>query len=151
MGTAYLAVALLAAALNLTAGLWGGLLWLRKSVSIAGGWPTVIFWYLLRAAQLAVIVQVVFAAGLYLGGREPEGTLHYLYVGLPLLISLIAEAIRAGAAQHELRGVDFKALPAERQHLIALAILRRETGIMASASLISAFLLLRAFETSGYL
>lgn len=146
MGSAYFTVVAIAAAMNLITGIWGAVLWFRRSVSIDGNFGTVVFWYLLRAAQAASVVAVGFCAVLYMSGREPDSAIHYLYVLLPLVISLIAEAIRAGAAIHETRGIDVAALPAERQMRMALAILRRETGIMASAALISAFLLLRALE-----
>ena len=55
---------------------------------------------------------------------------------LPLLVSFLAEAVRAGAAEQELGGLDFEALPEERQQEIALAIVRREMGIMAVACLV---------------
>ncbi len=144
MGPVYLSLALLAAGANLFAGGWGAWLWLRRRHSQP-------FWFLLRVAQFTVVVQVGAAAVLYLGGREAEGSLHYLYVSLPLVVTVFAEAIRAGAAQQELRGIDFHALPLPRQRRIAEAILRRETGIMAASALVSAFLVLRGFETSGYL
>jgi len=146
MGSAYFIVIAVAAAMNLIAGIWGAALWLRRSVSIDGNLGTVLFWYLLRAAQAASVIAVLFCLVLYIWGREPDSAIHYLYVVLPLVISLIAEVIRAGAAIHETRGIDVAALPAERQMRMALAILRRETGIMASSSLICAFLLLRALE-----
>ncbi|HSK50482.1 MAG TPA: hypothetical protein VK889_08315, partial [Solirubrobacterales bacterium] len=75
--------------------------------------------------------------------------LHYLYGGLPLLISFLAEGARAGAAQRELGEVDFEALPAETQQQLALAIVRREMGIMAVSCGVILFLALRAAGTSG--
>jgi hypothetical protein len=129
---------------NLVAGGWGAAAWLRNQ-------PSVAFWYLLRVAQVAVVVQVLLGAILLLLGRESVEGLHYVYGVLPLLVSLLAEAIRAGAAERELTGLDFESLPRERQRLIALAIVRRETGIMTVSALVVLFLALRAAGTSGEL
>jgi hypothetical protein len=125
---------------NLLAGAWGGVAWLRQR-------PSVTFWYLLRIAQAAVVIQVLNGAVLLLLGREADA-LHYLYGVLPLVVALLAEAARAGAAERELIGLDFESLPRERRRLVALAIVRRETGIMALSALLIAFLALRAAETT---
>jgi hypothetical protein len=129
---------------NLVAGAWGGVAWLRQR-------PSVAFWHMLRIAQAAVVAQVLLGAVLILLGRESPDGLHYVYGLLPLVVSLLAEAVRAGAAERELVGLDFESLPRERQRLIALAIVRRETGIMAASALIVLFLALRAAGTSGEL
>jgi hypothetical protein len=68
---------------------------------------------------------------------------------LPLVVSLLAEATRADAADRELTGLNFDSLPRERQRLIALAIVRRETGIMAVSALVIFLLALRAATTTG--
>ena len=60
-------------------------------------------------------------------------------------------AARAGAAERELEGIDFDALPDDRKRLFALAIVRRETGIMAVSALVVFGLALRAASTSGAL
>jgi hypothetical protein len=133
-------VALLAT--NLVAGAWGGAAWARRV-------PSVGFWYALRVAQLAVVVQVLLGATLLLSGREAPDGLHYLYGVLPLVVTLIAEGIRSGVAEHELSGLDFEALPKDRQRLVVAAIVRRETGVMAASALIVLFLALRAAETSA--
>ena len=143
MDTIHLIVGLTVIAANLAAGLWGGIAWARQE-------PAVGFWYVLRFAQVAVVVQVMLGAILLLLGRQPaEPGLHYLYGVLPLVVSLLAEAIRAGATERELEGLDFEALPRERQRLVALAIVRRETGIMAASAWVIVFLALRAAGTSG--
>jgi hypothetical protein len=131
-------------ATNLVAGIWGGVAWLRQE-------PSVAFWYLLRVAQVAVVVQVLLGAILLLLGRESVEGLHYVYGVLPLVVSLLAEAVRAGAAERELTGLDFESLPRQRQRAIALAIVRRETGIMTVSALVVFFLALRAAGTSGEL
>jgi hypothetical protein len=126
---------------NLLAGAWGGVAWLRQE-------PSVAFWYLLRIAQVAVVVQVMLGAILLLLGREADG-LHYVYGVLPLVVSLLAEGVRAGAAERELTGLDFDSLPRQRQRDIAMAIVRRETGIMTVSALVVFFLALRAAGTGG--
>jgi hypothetical protein len=72
-----------------------------------------------------------------------------VYGVLPILVSLLAEAARAGAAERELTGLDFESLPRDRQRLIALAIVRRETGIMAVSALVIFLLALRAATVAG--
>lgn len=142
MEKVHLIVGVAVLATNLGAGLWGGLAWLRQK-------PSEGFWYLLRVAQATVILQVALGAILLLLGHAAGNGLHYLYGGLPVLVSMLAEAARAGAGARELEGVDFEALPRERQRLIALAIFRRETGIMAVSALVVFGLTLRAAATQG--
>jgi hypothetical protein len=137
----HVAVGITVIATNLIAGGWGGIAWLRHQ-------PSVGFWYALRVAQAAVVLQVGLGAILLLSGREADG-LHYLYGVLPILVSLLAEGARAGAADSELTGLDFESLPKERQHGIALAIVRRETGIMAVSALVVFLLALRAATTAS--
>ena len=127
--------------LNLAAGLIGGIAWLRDR-------PSVNFWYVLRAAQVAVFIQVLLGGTLVFTGQEATDDLHYLYGLLPLPVSLLAEGARAGAAQQEIGDLDFESLPEERQQAIAMAIFRRETGIMAMSCIVIFFLALRAAELS---
>ena len=66
------------------------------------------FWYVLRAAQISVVVQVLLGALLLLAGHEATDAIHYMYGTAPLLVNLFAEGMRAGAAQREVpegRGV----------------------------------------------
>jgi hypothetical protein len=127
---------------NAVAGVWGGVAWIRAR-------PSVAFWYLLRVAQATVVLQVIAGTVLLLLGNAAPDDLHYIYGGLPLLVTLLAEAARAGAAERELAGLDFDSLPRDRQRLIALGIVRRETGIMSVSALLVLFLALRAAGTSG--
>lgn len=143
MAELHLGVGVCVLALNLAAGLLGGIRWLRDEASVP-------FWYLLRAAQAAVFVQVMLGGLLVFSGHESPDDLHYLYGLLPLLVSLLAEGARAGAAGQELAGVDFESLPEERQLTLALAIVRREMGIMAVSCWVIFFLALRAAGTSGH-
>jgi len=105
----------------------------------------------LRVAQLAVVGQVFLGAGLLLAGHEPADKLHYVYGVLPLAVTLFAEAARAGAASREVGDLEVESLPKDRQRLLALAIVRREMGIMAASALVIFALALRAAGTSGHL
>lgn len=139
MATVHLIVGASLLAGSLAVGLWGSVAWIRSV-------PTVGFWYGLRVVQLLAAVQAALGLGLIASGGVAPG-LHYLYGGLPLLVSLLAELVRAGAARQELGALergDFEALDPERQHQIGLAIVRRETGIMAVACLVIFFLAVRA-------
>jgi heme A synthase len=129
--------------LNLVAGGLGGISWYRDR-------PSIRFWYLLRAAQASVFLQVMLGGLLVFTNHKPGDNLHYLYGILPLVVSLIAEGARAGAAERELRDVDFESLEAEAQESLALAIVRREMGIMAVSCGVIFFLALRAASTSGH-
>lgn len=131
-------VALIAS--NLIAGAWGGIAWLRSR-------PAVGFWYALRVAQATVVIQAGLGLTLVFLGHQADD-LHYLYGALPLAISFLAELTRVGAAQQELGELDFKAMPEERQHEVAMAIVRREMGIMSVACLVVLFLALRAVGTT---
>jgi hypothetical protein len=144
METVHLIVGVGVLITNLAAGVVGGVAWLRHQ-------PSVSFWYVLRVAQGAVVLQVLLGAILVLLGNEAADSLHYVYGVLPLLVSLLAEAARAGAAERELEGLDFDSLPTDRQRRFAFAIVRRETGIMTVSALVVFGLALRAAGTSGAL
>ena len=126
---------------NLIVGVWGGAAWYLRR-------PSVGFWYALRFAQVAVVVQVALGGVLLLEGRESLDGLHYVYGVLPVVVSLLAEGARTVASEHELEGLDFDALPRDRQRAVAVAISRRETGIMAVSALVILGLALRAYFTS---
>ena len=141
MTSVHLAVGVFLIAANLVAGVWGGIAWVQRR-------PTVGFWYALRVAQVSVMLQALLGLSLAFSGHHAD-ELHYLYGGLPLLISLLAELIRAGSAAQELGDVEFRSLPEERQTQLAFAIVRRESGIMATACLVIFLLALRAAGTSS--
>lgn len=138
----HLAVGVALIALNLAAFAVGGVAWLRSQ-------PSIPFWYLLRAAQGAVFTQAALGGLLLFTGHEPSSDLHYLYGILPLVVSFLAEGARAGAAERELGDVDFEALPGDEQQELALAIVRREMGIMAVSCGVILFLGLRAAGSSA--
>jgi len=138
----HIAVGICLITLNAAAGLLGGIAWYRDRTSVA-------FWYLLRAAQVSVFVQALLGGLLVVTNHEPEEGLHYLYGILPLVVSFIAEGARADAAQREVGEIDYEALPQADQESLALAIVRREMGIMAVSCGVIFFLALRAAGTSG--
>jgi hypothetical protein len=136
-------VAVLAA--NLLAGGWGGIAWLRRE-------PSVIFWYLLRVAQVVVVVQVVLGVLLLGSGRPAPDPLHVVYGIAPLVVALVSEAMRVGAAHRELADVeDVEALERREQATIARRVVLREMGIMAVGALLIVALALRALSTGGWL
>jgi heme A synthase len=138
----HIAVGVLLIALNAAAGIVGGVAWYRNR-------PSIPFWYLLRAAQVSVFVQALLGGLLVVTNHEPKEGLHYLYGILPLLVSFIAEGARADAAHREVGELDYENLPQADQEALALAIVRREMGIMAVSCGVIFFLALRAAGTSG--
>jgi ABC-type phosphate transport system auxiliary subunit len=142
MAEVHLVVGVALIGLNLLAAAWGGVAWLRGRASIS-------FWYMLRAAQVSVFIQVMLGALLVVTGHEAADGLHYLYGVLPLPVSLLAEAARTGAAEREIGELEFESLPSDQQRTIALAIVRREMGIMTVGCIVIFFLALRAAGTSS--
>ena len=138
----HIAVGVILIALNATAGIVGGVAWYRDR-------PSIPFWYLLRAAQVSVFVQALLGGLLVVTNHEPKEGLHYLYGILPLVVSFIAEGARADAARREVGETDYENLPPADQESLALAIVRREMGIMAVSCGVIFFLALRAATTSG--
>lgn len=137
----HLVVGIALIALNGAAFAVGGVAWLRQRASVP-------FWYLLRAAQAAVFAQAILGGLLVFTGHEPSDDLHYLYGIAPLVVSFLAEGARAGAAERELGELEFESLPGDRQQSLALAIVRREMGIMTVSCGVILFLALRAAGTS---
>jgi hypothetical protein len=138
----HIAVGFLLIALNLAAFAVGGIAWYRDRTSIP-------FWYLLRAAQVAVFAQALLGGLLLATGHEQDDGLHYLYGILPLVVSFIAEGARADAAHREVGELDPESLSQAEQESLAFAIFRREMGIMAVSCGVIFFLGLRAAGTSG--
>ena len=143
----HLVVGVLTIALNGLAAVYGGWCWWRIRTST---W----FWRLLRAGQVAVIVQVLLGGVLVVLGHKPKG-LHVLYGVLPVLVSLLAEQLRVASAQMVLDTRGFESaravgtLPDEEQRVVAMAIVQREIGVMALSALINVVLLARAAMTAG--
>lgn len=156
MSGAYTAFILAVIFLNLIAGITGAISWWRSR-------PSVVFWYLLRAAQILTGLFVVFACVVYATGHRADDELHYLYVFLPIAVSFMAELMRGASASQELgdrlspnqpktnRELSelFAELESGQQETIGLAIIRRETAVMTLACLVIAFLMWRAIETTA--
>jgi hypothetical protein len=134
--------------LNLAAGVLGAWAWRRVA-------PSVLFWRLLRAGQVAIVAQVALGALLLALGKQPGGSLHVLYGVLPLAVSFVAEQLRIGSADavlaaHDLDSArDVGELPEADQRVVVLSIVRRETGVMAISCFVVVALALRAATTSG--
>lgn len=134
-------------AVNAAAGAWGAWLWWRAEAE-----PR--FWPLLRAGQALLIVQVLTGGVVLALGEEPAD-LHLLYGLLPVAVSFVAEQLRLVAAEQilERHGLgsarEMEALPDDRQRLIVIEIVRRETGVMAASAVVVALLALRASGVAG--
>jgi hypothetical protein len=95
----------------------------------------------------------VLAAVALLSGYDAPSSLLYLYLILPLVVSILAEQLRLAAAQTILdqRGMDsareMEELDEAGQRSIVLAIIGREIGILALAGFVIAFLALRVLGT----
>jgi hypothetical protein len=146
MKEVHVVVGVLAIALTGVAAIYGVWKWWRVQSSV---W----FWRVLRAGQAVVILQVLLGGMLVLLGHKPKG-LHVLYGVLPLLISLIAEQLRASSAQMVLEARGFQAaaevgtLPEQEQRVVVLSIVQREIGVMAVAAIVNVVLLARAAGTA---
>ena len=137
----YVGIAVLAG--NGAAGITGAVLWLRNHLSNS-------FWYLLRVAQGTVAVQVAIGLILLARGETAPDGLHIAYGIVPLVISLVSEGMRVGAAQRELEDVeDLEGLSRADQIAIARRVARSEMGVMTVGTLLILTLALRAFQTGG--
>lgn len=139
----------LCAALNLAAGLVGAWAWWRGTSGAAGR----MFWPLCRAGQIAAGGLAVLAGVAIVTGYDAPDSLLYLYLLLPLVVSVIAEQLRLASAQTILdqRGLqsarEMEGLTDAEQRSIVLAIVGREIGVLALAGFVVAFLALRVLGT----
>jgi heme A synthase len=128
---------------NAIVGAWGAVAWLRQD-------PSVWFWYLLRMAQVLVVFQVALGLWLLISGNQPEDELHYLYGVSILVVTMVSEGMRIGAAQRELDEVDdVDALTKEEQAALARRVVLREMGMMTIGALLITTLALRAGASAG--
>jgi hypothetical protein len=145
MNDIHLIIGVITIVLTAVAGAWGAWCWWRVRSS---PW----FWRLLRASQVAVVIQAALGGVLVLTGHKPPG-LHVLYGVLPLLVSFFAEQLRFSAAQMVLDQRGFESsrevgrLAAAEQQEVVVAILQRELGFMVIAALVNLVLLGRAAMT----
>jgi hypothetical protein len=128
-------------ACNGLAGGLGAVLWVQ-------GWISNWFWYALRAAQVTVVVQALI--GFYLlarGAVAPDG-LHVAYGVSPLVVTLVSELMRLGAAARQLEGVDdLEALTRNEQVSLARRVALAEIGVMTVGALLILTLALRGYQT----
>lgn len=135
-----MAVGIAVVALNALAAAWGGIAWLRRD-------PSVWFWYVLRAAQAAVVIQAVLGGVLLAGGEDAPDGLHLFYGITPLLVSFVTEGMRVGVAQQEVEEAgDVEALGRRDQVMLARRVVMREMGVMTIGTLMILTLSLRAAE-----
>jgi hypothetical protein len=145
MKQVHLVVGVITIALSGVAGAYGLWCWWRVSGS---RW----FWRLLRASQVAIVVEAALGGVLILLGHKSPG-LHTLYGVLPLFVSFVAEQLRISTAQMVLDKGGFESaqavggLPQAEQQEIVATIMRREIGVMALAALVNTALLARAAMT----
>jgi hypothetical protein len=145
MKQVHLVLGVITIVLSGAAALWGGWCWWKVSNN---RW----FWRLLRASQVAIVIEAALGGILLLLGHKSPG-LHTLYGVLPLFVSFIAEQLRISAATMVLDKAGFEsaqavgALPDAEQREIVRTIMRREIGVMALAALVNTALLARAAMT----
>src|SRR6476620_4987309 len=139
----HLAFGIAVLATNLLAGVWGAIAWARHD-------PSVWFWYLLRVAQAVVVVQVTLGLTLLFTDHRAHDQLHYVYGVSLLVVTLVTEGMRAGAAQRELEDIeDVDALTPQEQREVAHRVVLREMGVMTIGALLITTLALRAAMTGG--
>lgn len=145
MKQVHIVVGVVTIALTGAAGVWGAWCWWRVRSST---W----FWRLLRASQVAVVIQAALGGVLLLMHRKAPG-LHVLYGVLPLLVSFLAEQLKISSAQMVLDQRGFESagavgkLPADEQQAVVVSILQREVGVMVLAAVVNVVLLARAAMT----
>lgn len=143
MTTVHMVVGIAVLATNGVAGIWGAVAWSQ-------GRSTQAFWWLLRAAQASVAIQV--GIGLILlarGASAPDG-LHIAYGVSPLVVTLVSEGMRVSVAQNALAEIpDLDVLTRAQQIAIARKVALSEMGVMTVGALLILTLALRAFQTGG--
>ena len=102
---------------------------------------------MLRVAQVTVVARGGWSASCcWLDGGEPPDACTTSTAIAPLVVALVTEGMRVGAAQRELEDVegDLEALERREQVLLARRIVMREIGVMTIGTLLVVTLLLRA-------
>ncbi len=133
----------LALALTVAAAAWGSWRWWRVE-------PSELFWRLLRAGQVLIVLEALLGGVLYLLAERPGSGLHYVYGLTPIVVYFLAEQLRLSSAETVLQARDLedaaamRALPEATQRSIVLQIVRRELGVMTLAALVTVGLLARA-------
>ena len=148
----------MAGLIEVLAGLLAGV---SGAAALVGGWAwwqvreARAFWIVLRSSQgLAVLLAATAGVAAALG-RRPDDGLFWVYALVPIAVSFVAEQFRVISAQTVLdaRGLAdaaaVGALPEAEQRSVVVAILRRETGVMALAALVVCLLAIRAIGTAS--
>jgi hypothetical protein len=137
------AFAFVTLAANVVAAVWGAVAWSR-------GIPSRAFWYVLRVAQVTVVIEVIFGVVVLASGHKAPDELHYVYGVATLVVALVTEGMRFGASQRELEEVDDpENLPRRERILMARRIVLREIGIMTVGVILVVTLLIRAAQSGG--
>jgi len=129
-----------------SAALTGAWAWWRGSLERS-------FWILWRVVQLATTTLAAIALVVFVSGYKPASGLFWLYMLLPIAVSIIAEQLRIASADAVLSSRDLDdaqavgELPDDEQQLIVLTIAHRELAVAAIACLVIAFLALRVLAT----
>jgi hypothetical protein len=145
MKDVHIIIGVLCLGLTGAAGLWGAWCWYHVRAS-----P--LFWRLLRAGQVCIVIEAALGGVLLLMGKK-DSSLHLIYGLVPIAVSFVAEQLRIASAQMVLdaRGHESAQavgeLPEEDQRTVVLAIVQRETGVMVLAALVMVVLLARAAMT----
>lgn len=112
------------------------------------------FWILWRVLQLATTLLAAVALVVFVAGYEPASGLFWLYMLLPIAVSIIAEQLRIASADAVLSSRELDdaqqvaQLPQDQQQLIVATIVHRELAVAAIACLVIAFLALRVLATA---
>jgi hypothetical protein len=131
-------------AINLLAGLIGGIAWALHANPKA-------FWWTLRTGQVLVMLSAVIGATLSLTGHELP-RLHLVYGLTPIVVSFLAEQLRIVTTPTFLDrrglegGEDVRKLPETEQRALVDAILQRELAVMTASAFVVALLCARASE-----
>ena len=141
-----IAATLVAAAGTLTmlVGLWA---WWQGSLDR-------VFWVLWRVTQAAAMLLAAIALVAFVDGYRPSTGLFWLYMLLPIAVSIIAEQLRIASADSVLAARDLDdaqavgLLPEAEQQLIVSTIAHRELAVIAIAAAVIAFLALRVLATA---
>ncbi len=138
---------MLVAALAVLGALAGAWAWWQGSLERG-------FWILWRITQLATTLLAAVALIVFVAGYKPASGLFWLYMLLPIAVSIIAEQLRIASADAVLSSRDLDdaqavgKLPEDQQQLIVLTIAHRELAVAAISCLVIGFLALRVLATA---
>ena len=135
------------AAIALATALVGAWVWWRSS-------GATLFWGMWRATQAATTALAAIALVAAITGLDPRSGLFWLYMLLPIAVSIIAEQLRIATAQYVLDRRDLEdaqavgRLDPVEQREIVLQIASRELATAALACVVIGFLALRVLGTA---